>query len=472
MQADVNRVEDTGKRPLPTPSKPCVIGWPLAHDARNPSPVQGTRIPWIAPDDRSSRIGCRILERRVARCISLLENAAFVLLIPLWCSVHVYALEVEVTGLDGRSQTGRLVRVMPEFVLESPTGEIALAWSDILSIKPKPDGAGTMETVLDGAALPETGDLQFQLSDGSLLYGRIVEARERDFTIRFHGDRATRLEISWIDTIAVRAAGAAGREKLNEAALATDRSEDIAVVERGAKVVELRGEVRRVDAENVMFLWNERELSLPWQRLAGVVFAHPQAREGTQSVVLANGEVFKGRVIAGDERRIVLKSSTFDQLELSWAIVDRIECRSGRLTYLSDLTPVRYDFTPFLIKKWPYARDATLLGREIRLAGRLHQKGVTMHSRAALTYNLGGQYRQFAVTVGISDEMRDRGDVTLAVLGDGRVLWEASNVRGGQPPLEVLIEVTGIRELSLHVDFGEDLDLSDHVCWGSARLVR
>ena len=409
--------------------------------------------------------GSSMPERLPVHHTRLVFGGALVVIAVLWCGPAVHALDVEVTGLDGTVQTGRLVRVMPEFVLESAAGEIALAWSDILSIK--------SESANDGAEQAATaGDLQFQLSDGSLLNAAVIETRERDFTIRFYGDRSARLDLSLIAGIAVRAAGAAGRQKLDEAAAAADRSEDVAVVERGAKILELRGEVRRVGTDGVQFFWNGRELTLPWQRLAGVVFAHPSPRESTQSVVLGNGEIYKGRVVAGDDRRIVLKSSIFDQLELAWTDVARIECRSGRLVYLSDLNPLHYDFTPFLEKQWPYARDATLTGREIRLAGKLHRKGITMHSRAALVYEISGQFRQFAATVGISDEMQERGDVALAVLGDGRVLWEASDVRGGRPPRDVLIDVTGVRELSLHVDFGADLDLSDHVCWGSARLVK
>ena len=142
------------------------------------------------------------------------------------------------------------------------------------------------------------------------------------------------------------------------------------------------------------------------------------------------------------------------------------------MTYMSDLTPKSYEFTPFVSKHWNYARDKTLTGREIRLGGRLHRKGVAMHSRSALAYEIKGGYRQFAAVVGIADETALRGRATLAILGDGRILWRAEDVRGGAEPLKVLADVTGVRELSLHVDFGQELDLADHVCWGAARLIK
>ena len=73
---------------------------------------------------------------------------------------------------------------------------------------------------------------------------------------------------------------------------------------------------------------------------------------------------------------------------------------------------------------------------------------------------------------GILDEMEDRGNVTMRVLGDGGLLWQRENVRGGAQPERVVIAVTGVYELTLAVDFGRDLDLSDHAAWAFARLIR
>ncbi|MBU0616174.1 MAG: NPCBM/NEW2 domain-containing protein, partial [Planctomycetes bacterium] len=314
--------------------------------------------------------------------------------------------------------------------------------------------------------------LRFELTDGSLFGGRVGSATERGFAVRFLIDQVCRLEPMLLRTICSTWASAAAQAKLLAIVSEFDRSEDVAVVERGSKVIVLRGAVRNVDAERVLFVWKQRELQLPWERLAGLVFARPTPRQSSCTVHLRGGDVFCGRVIAGDDTSITLRSAVFERLELEWSRIERIECRSQRLTFLSDLVPQRYEFTPFFQKQWDYARDRTLTGRPIRISGEPRPKGVTMHSRSALAYTLEGQYRQFAAAVGIVDEMAERGDVTLAVLGDGRILWQAANVRGGEPPREVLVDVTGVRELSLHVDFGEGLDLSDHVCWAEARLIR
>jgi hypothetical protein len=355
--------------------------------------------------------------------------------------------------------------VVPELILDSPPDQFALTWSEVLALRPL-----GVEPPADPA--PPATPLRFELSDGSAFGGRITGATDGGFIVTLPSGQTCRLEPTLLRAIRSTSGGDSARAKLAEVAAEENRTEDVAIVERGGRAMALRGAVRHIDSDRVLFTWKERELPLPWERLAALSFSRPLPRRSSCTVRLRGGDVFTGRVVAGDETTVTLSSAVFDRLVLPWSRIERIECRSRLVTFLSDLVPERYEFTPFFQKQWDYARDRTLTGRPIRLAGQEHEKGVTMHSRSSLVYAIGREYRQFAAVVGIADEMSGRGDVTLAVLGDGRILWEATNVRGGEAPREALVDVTGVRELSLHVDFGEALDLSDHVCWASARLIR
>ncbi|MFQ5807226.1 MAG: NPCBM/NEW2 domain-containing protein [Phycisphaerae bacterium] len=375
------------------------------------------------------------------------------------------AIDLEVTRLDGQLIRGRLVQLTPEIIIASADEDATLTWSEVLALRP----LGVDEP---SVSLTRDDPLRFELADGSVFGARIDSATDRGFTVRFQSGQTCRLTPSMLRAVHSTTASEIARAELVQIAAEPSRSEDVAVLERDSRVIVLRGVVRRIDSRYVLFAWKDRERPLPWERIAGLRLARPTPRRSSCTVHLHGGEVFGGRVIGGDEVTVTLQSSVFDGLRLPWSRIERIECRSERLTFLSDLVPLRYDFTPFFQKRWNYARDRTLMGRPIRLAGRHYAKGVTMHSRASLVYALRGQYRQFAATAGVVDEMGGRGDVTLAVVGDGRVLWEAANVRGGEEPREVLVDVTGVRELSLHVDFGEGLDLSDHACWALARLIR
>lgn len=375
------------------------------------------------------------------------------------------AIELEVTGLDGQTVRGRLAQLMPEIILAAPDHDTAMAWSQVLVLRP----LGVQAPSASGV---QADPLRFELADGSVFGGRIDSATDRGFTVCFQLGQTCRLELALLRAVRSTSSSAVARARLDQVAAEANRSEDVAVIERGARVIVLRGAVRHIGRQGVRFAWKQRELPLPWERIAGLSFARPTPRRSSCTVRLRDGQVFGGRVVAGDQTAVVLQSAIFDALELPWSRIERIECHSRRLRFLSDLEPLDYEFTPFFRKQWDYVRDQTLTGRPIRLAGCPYAKGVTMHSRSSLVYELSSRYRQFAAVVGIVDEMNGRGDVTLAVLGDGRILWEARNVRGGEQPREVLVDVTGVRELSLHVDFGEGLDLSDHACWALARLIR
>lgn len=372
------------------------------------------------------------------------------------------AVEIELTRLDGQTVRGELLRVNPEIALSTADGELAFTWAETLAL----------ETLGDHAAPASSGPLQFALVDGSSFSGRIDGVNDSGVIVEIADGHAGRVDLPNLRAILSTNPGSAARDKLRELADDPQRSADVAIVERGENAIVLRGAVRELTSEHVSMTWNKRDVQLPWSRVAGVFFAQRPNIAAKHTIRLVGGDVFAGIVVGGDADKIVLRSTSFDGLELDWSRIDRVDCRSGHLVYLSDLEPLRYDFTPFFQKKWDYARDATLSGRPIMLGGREYTKGLTMHSRSSLSFNLDGAFRRFAAIAGVVDEMNGRGDVVMAVVGDGRVLWEASGVRGGQPPREVLVDVEGVRELSLHVDYGEDLDLSDHACWAQARLIR
>ena len=181
---------------------------------------------------------------------------------------------------------------------------------------------------------------------------------------------------------------------------------------------------------------------------------------------------FAGRVTSGDNSGVVLSSGVFDQLTLPWSQIAGIDVRSERLRFLSDLKPVEYQFEPLFSSKFEPVFDVALEGGSIVVGGREYAKGVCMRSRSFLVFRIGGEYRQFAATVGILDETDGRGNAIVAIQGDGRTLWSEKQLRGGDPPREVNIDVSNVETLVLLVDRGEDLDIADHVAWAFARLIR
>ncbi|HET7746450.1 MAG TPA: NPCBM/NEW2 domain-containing protein [Vicinamibacteria bacterium] len=143
-----------------------------------------------------------------------------------------------------------------------------------------------------------------------------------------------------------------------------------------------------------------------------------------------------------------------------------------RETGLSELPPVlaRHDWR----NAWrPVARDRSVDGRTLRVAGRTYPRGLGTHAGSEVRYDLAGAFRRFTAQVGIDDEVRPEkpNQAVFEVWGDGRSLWSSGPVTHGAAPVMVEVDVTGVRELVLKVLPGTDGAGNDHADWLVPRLI-
>ncbi|MBU0640911.1 MAG: NPCBM/NEW2 domain-containing protein [Planctomycetes bacterium] len=430
-----------------------------------------------------TRTGDQTIGRRAGRPANPMRLAIGCLLLATAAAASHAGVEVEITRLDGQRVRGEITQLVPMIVLHTGGDRVSLSWPDVLSVRPVGGHAADTQP-----AAPEA-PLRFQLGDGSRFCGRISAANAAGCEITLPTGQTGQVNLIDLAGVVSSAAGAEALAKLSEiqqqanaapSGSAAGRDErdrggqfnDVAVVSGADEVLVLRGTVRALEPGRALFEWNGRDVRLPWSRVAGIVLARPAPSAAACTARLRDGSAFAGRIIGGSATGAVLQSSVFDRLELGWGEIVELACRSERIVLLSALRPVRYEFVPFFDKRWEYAVDRTLTGQPIRLAGREYASGVTMHSRATLVYALDGGFRQFAAVVGIADEVGARGCVMARVLCDQQPVWEARGLRGGGPPQEIAIDVAGASELSLEIDYDEDLDLGDHACWAFARLIR
>ena len=142
------------------------------------------------------------------------------------------------------------------------------------------------------------------------------------------------------------------------------------------------------------------------------------------------------------------------------------------MTYLSDLTPSKVEETPFFGHRLPWRRDVSLVGEPLRMKGRTYARGLAVHSRCALTYDLSGRYSTFEALVGFDDAAKGRGRVDCRVFADGKELYSNPDLSASGPPVPLKLPVTGADQLRLLVDFGRGQDTGDRVIWANARLYR
>jgi hypothetical protein len=166
----------------------------------------------------------------------------------------------------------------------------------------------------------------------------------------------------------------------------------------------------------------------------------------------------------------------FTALNLTWKTSPKnlvfLQPLSGRAAYLSDLEPREYRHVPYLSIAWPYQIDRNVEGGFLRAAGRLHLKGIGMHSAARLSYDLPGGSRRFQAEAAIDDVAAGEGSARFRVFVDGKERYTSPTVRGGAAPLPIDVEVSGGKRLDLVVDFADRADVQDRADWLDARLIR
>jgi alpha-glucosidase len=139
-----------------------------------------------------------------------------------------------------------------------------------------------------------------------------------------------------------------------------------------------------------------------------------------------------------------------------------------RSTYVSDI-PTWLEST----SGWTAnQRDRSIDGNPISIRGTRHAKGIGTHAPGRVTVWLGDQCPVFSATVGIDDEVGKPAEASVAfrVLGDGKEIRSTPVLRGTSAPVDLVVDTSGVRRLTLEATDGGDGKNSDHADWADAKV--
>jgi len=328
------------------------------------------------------------------------------------------------------------------------------------------------------AAPAQAAPCEVYLAGGGVLRAQDAAFDGRQFSVTWAYGGPTALPLAAVRALLLGRAPAGDAGALAPefaAALARDelpRDELFAAADQALQVV--RGALQKVSPQEVRFIWNDAERQVQRARVYGVVLARrgaPPDRAGQCLIRLADGSSLWATVAGMKGRRLSVGIPGGADLVLPWDAVRRIEVRSTRMVFLSDLDPVEVRQEPLVTYAGPWRRDRNVLGGPLVLAETAYEKGLGVHSRTCLVYQVGGRYDVFAATIGIDASAAGRGDCVFSVAADDKELFR-KRVRGTDPPVPVRLPVRGAGRLALAVDWGEDLDLADLADWCDARLLK
>ena len=367
---------------------------------------------------------------------------------------------VEVALLDGTSLAGPLLGLNGEGLIVRADGKPRTVPLDQVFV---------IDFAAADAGEPPAPAALAMTTGGSVLRGDRVGIADRDLTLQT-GDESLTLPIADIVSVLLRPADPADRAAWRAEAV-QPRSGDILVAFREGKTFTLEGIFGDLDESGLTFLLDGDPIPVKPERLHALHFGRRQpttpaalVRDTAGNRWAADSLTFTGdglTIAAPDGRTRTVRTDDLVQIDFA----------QGRIRYLSDVEPVLLQQTPYVDVVWEPRRDRNLYGDPLAVAGVRYRRGLSLHSRTVLEYDLDGDYRLLRLEAGIDDSASGKGDADLILSADASELAR-HRLRAGEPATAVEIDLTGRRRLTVELDFGANLDVGDHAVLGNARLIK
>ncbi|OHB74939.1 MAG: hypothetical protein A2W31_13915 [Planctomycetes bacterium RBG_16_64_10] len=383
------------------------------------------------------------------------------------------SIPVELDTLDGCTTRGALAEWTSESILiDTETGRRVIPLRELLAVRLHgPPSAGA-----------EPAGIRLELIDGSLLRARryAVHAGVASVTVA----DGTVIEIPTGSVAAAHLneptdAIEAQWQEIRKSAL----TGDVLVVGKGQHVDYLEGVLGDITDDVIHFQIDGQEVPVRRSKVQGFLYyrrTDPALAEPICRMVGRDGTELNVRSVSLADGQFHVVGLT----DLEWAppvgLIERFDFSPGKVLYLSDLAPESAQWTPYFdlplsdrVRAHYGAprRNVAFEGGELRLGGQRYAKGLALRSRSEVRYQLPDRFRILSAVAGIDDRMAGRGHVRLVIQGDGRTLFDQP-VAGQDPPRALKVDIQGVRQLTVLVDYGADLDLADQLDLCDARISK
>jgi len=377
----------------------------------------------------------------------------------------------EAQTIAGKTVAGDLVALgEKQLGLQSAAGRVDLELDQLVSLvqpgaPPAAEIARVWVELIDGSLLlaheytVQSGRAKLLLSSG-----RTVELSTAVVaTVRFHAP-AQAMDAEWTRVLDTRPDG------------------DLLLVRKGDALDYHKGLLGDVTQNEVQFEADGERLPVKRSKLGGLAYYHSGEQKLPEVICRVTDSGGSRWAVRSVRLEGKLRWTTAAGVEMAADPADlaKIDFASDRIVYLSDLKTESSQWTPIfpLDKDLPLLgqyyglrQDRTAEGQPLRLGGEEYRKGLALHSRTMVVYRLPDRFRRFKAVAGIDDRVHPRGSVHLVIRGDDRVLLEA-DVTGSDAPRQIDLDLTGVRRLSILVDFARELNVGDHLLLCEARVIK
>lgn len=246
----------------------------------------------------------------------------------------------------------------------------------------------------------------------------------------------------------------------------------------GERMVE--GILEAVDSEFVRIKYKGESKKIGLGKVKAIVTADLGLEKpggAAAAILLTDGSQIVGEILKLEGGIFTVGVTAENSVQVPARKVVSIVIQSDRLRYLSDQEPLEVQEKSIFAFQRPWKKNLSVAGKplEIRLKDseevRSFKKGLGMQASSRLVFANDAGFDRFSAVAGIAAETNGRGDCQMIVRGDGIELW-SERVTGEGGPLEVDVDIEGLKEIVLMVSPGAEFDLGDHANWGEARFIK
>jgi hypothetical protein len=233
------------------------------------------------------------------------------------------------------------------------------------------------------------------------------------------------------------------------------------------------GTVKGIEGDSLQFEFQGKVRGIKLARVASVMRKTSAEASGAAYGVfdLSNGMRLAGQLKSVSTSAAVIELPWQQLFETSRQTLSSMQVKSGRAVSLVDLEPVKVEYVPFLDRILPMRKNESLTGQPLAILDKSFPRGLCAHSGTTLTYDLAGNFEKLRAHVGLQKNDGSHGQAVVRIRADDQVLVEKP-VAGKGAAEAVDVPLTGKRTLVIEFDFGDGLDVGDHVVIGEPVLVR
>lgn len=396
----------------------------------------------------------------------------------------------DLTTLSGKKLTGQLVAVDAEGVTFRAGGaEVKVPAKDVLTID-----LGNKVS----APAKDTKFHEVELTDGSVVRCAKYVVKGKKLEVELlagpTGVAAPALELPLTAVFSVCRNADDGKHRENWQAMLRNRGKrDLYVMRQADGLNFLQGTILEGNADGTEVTFEKEDGTKDQLRQSratgGLVFSHPAGGQPPATLCKVNdvfGNTFVAREITVADGGVRVK--TVAGVAVGYpaaAAVAQLDYAQGNVAYLSDLTPqveapgpseAEQKAFPLLegrTRPAPYLRDRFLGDSPtLTLDGTAFPKGLCVAADTALTFTLGGDYREFRAIVGFADARHgNAAELKLTVEADGKVV--ATEVLKGKDKAKGLtLDVKGVRQLRLAVDRDYPSEAATYLILADAKVQK